>query len=420
MQTQPKRILVLGTAGVAKCQIIRRFIETSYPSPDRALCVDFEKERLLPSGMGLYQWLDNSELDQRVLWAQGMGRFLATVSQQSQDIFLCVHGMIMRAHYGTRSPVNIPLLAGFRPDLVITLIDDVYSAWHRMDTLAKGQEYKGRPTLEQIVSGRRAEIFFGDLFAQYVRDSQNREVPHFVLAVHHPCVVLDRLIRSNPPPKCFYMSFPISEPRRKLSGGDPSAVREVNDFISKAYHFQLREPTIIFFCPLTIDEKPLTMAAQKSNRRKRAKMKWDGRSVNVVLFKRADRWKIPNVEGLTPLRDPNDFPEELRIPEEQVSEVIGSVDTDIRTRDFRLIDQSAGVLGFGPFFHRQPSRGVWAEILYATASLKPSHLYQPPKHVPIPRPGRRQGRSPFGHEPWTEFRLRHKTIPETLQALLSV
>jgi len=384
----PKRVVVLGTTGLEKRQTIQRLIEykQNRDADYRAKVVDFEGDYICPStpSGNLQDYLDARAGDQHRNWRIGMGKCMDQLESCEDDCFLLLHGSIIRDEYGTRCPVSLAPLAEWRPDLVVTLIDDVQLCWHRTQKRASDQPFRGMPTLEQLIANRRAEIFLGDILAAFVSDRMEQEgidscTPHYVVAVRHPCSVLDRLVHPARDQRTVYLSFPISAPRRMLARQNEAGLHEVNAFLQRAYAFAQTHPSIVLFCPLTIDELPLRKLAASGEQ-------------DEVVFSRQMRWDVSAFIS-EPLLAADPYPDEIVLPRSAVEAAAAGMEYDVRTRDYRLIDQSTAIAAFCPAFREDPqnapdregtlSRGMRNEIEYgAVRTFLPVYVFQDPARDP--------------------------------------
>lgn len=166
----PKRVLVLGTTGVDKQTALSNLKSNRSMSEETSNLhiLDFEKDFIVPE-FGLYDYLDGLEAYQRTIWQTAWKKCADRLRElEHQDVILSIHGVLVRPLYGVRSSIHLNDLKEFKPDKIITLIDDVYLKWHRTELRAQGLDFRGRPTLEQLLSARRAEMFCGDIFSHNI------------------------------------------------------------------------------------------------------------------------------------------------------------------------------------------------------------------------------------------------------------
>ena len=370
-----KRAFLLGTTGVDKSTVLQRITDYRRKRHDydisKLATLDFEREFVRPD-YDLHSYLDANANDQRSIWRGAWQKLMEFVNgNPDKDIILAMHGVLVRPLYGTRSPLDIGQLKQFEPTSIVTLIDDVYTKWHRTEERAAGREYKGRPSLMALLDARRDELFLGDVLASNL-SSTGQNLTNYAVAVHHPVRVLDRLIFGTSRPKSYYLSFPISGPRRLAAEGDPEGINEVDDFLRCATQFEKNNDSAVCFCPLTIDELPLRAALDASDP--------DG---DLVCLKRGSRWDVRQFysdESL--LTDPDVLPKELNLPRKDVAQAIPLLQWDVRLRDYRLVLQSRNLVVFNPIFDGKKTGGVENEIYCALNHLIPVHIFQDPKRDP--------------------------------------
>lgn len=211
-----KRILLLGPTGVDKAAAMARLrIYALEKFGQKIRFIDFENEflKLHIKRHSIRTWtsfLATDVLRQSIIWRDAWTEFQKTLD--SETVVLGLHATYVSGILGLRSPIHIPAVCDvFKPTLVITLIDDVPTMWRRTEERAKGQEIAGRPTMEQLLSSRRAEQILGDMV---VTHSSEKKTRHVVCAAANALTTLTNLIIFDA--DVTYLSFPISVPREIL------------------------------------------------------------------------------------------------------------------------------------------------------------------------------------------------------------
>ncbi len=376
-----ERILVLGTTGVNKSKALsqlEKYIHSQGITVTYKI-VDFDEDFLKPvieeNGKDYFSYLDDTNLRQRQLWLEAWKRFIPDENSEKfqdrnkeQNIILTLHGVLTREFTGTRSLINIQNIIDFAPTKIVTLIDDVYSKWHRTHERAKGERRRGQPTLEQLLDARRSEIFIGDIIAGH----QKVKPRHYILSIQHPARTLYRLLFGIDT-RTVYLSFPISGPRKLLKTGDTSGFSEVNEFIKKVNEFESANQKIACFCPLAIDELPLLNDLPAITDKK------EEEKYTVGFSLKEKRWDVRNFWKDEILLC-EDCPSTIAIPLKQVKEASGFIQPDVRLRDYRLVNQARYVLVFNPWFKGEETGGVRNEIKIATIERKSVYIFQDPRH----------------------------------------
>lgn len=382
-----RRILLLGPTGMDKKDVAVRLSklgESQWHYRGGVKVVRFEQEYVDKIAGAHYQFLNEKIHRQKELWDKAWDNFVTTLNEDASDvIILSMHGAVVWSQYGARVILDpSKVVNDFKPDVIITLIDDVYDMWWRTEHRAQGADYFGRPSLEQLIEVRRVELIVGDQIAAIAGPNCR----HFALAMSHPIDCLSRLAYA-PKPTVVYTCIPITGPREMEAQGDLSGIEEINSFLKEVIDTQLSDNTgsLVMICPLTIDELPFrgAFAAEKS--------KALGSGVGLRDFlKNTDftfdrdklRWPLSGVWS-DPMTLGVDKQYQKAIPALLVENVTGLIYTDVGLRDFRLVAQSDCLLVYNPCFREDKiSRSVKQEITDASSDSKPVFAFQDPAKDP--------------------------------------
>jgi hypothetical protein len=270
-------------------------------------------------------------------------------------------------------------VAKFRPTLIVNLIADVYDMWWTTEHRARGASFRGRPTLEQLLTGRRFELLIGDQIA----NACEQRPRHILLAASHPVSTLLRCIY-NDHAQIVYLSFPISAPRDLKRAGDGTGIAEVSDFIRRAYELQNTTDIVACVCPLGIDELPLVSCLEDVRNHNAGLDPKDKAYRKEVRFNRgSSRWDLSACwdEDERLCRQPT---EGGPFPIEQVEAAGGMIHSDVSWRDFRLVEQANCVAVFNPVFRGRSrvARGVRREIDFSKTLGMSVFVYQDETHDP--------------------------------------
>lgn len=376
MPREHQRILLLGPTGVSKTVAINKVIKSADQEHHRRInLIDFERDALPQARyFSSYRgFLFGDMSGQAKMWIEGWEHVVKRLDTLPPDdpCVLSMHGVLVTSDAGTRSVIDIASICrDFKPTLIITLADDVFSMWWRTEARAKGDYSKGRPTLEQLLEARRAETLVGDLVAY--QNLLDRPARHVFFSVNHPVEVLRDIIIFDA--GISYLSFPISAPRDLLKVGDASFRDGVNDFHRRVVHEykQKNRPKLVYVSPLSIDELPLAEVAAAAM------------SDQVLFDPSTDRWSLKDLWGNVELLA-DAAPERSLFPKEELQDVIGLLKTDVAWRDYRLVRQSESL---GVYCPKAPnreriSRGVEAEIRAAVQGVdKTIYIWQNPEWDP--------------------------------------
>lgn len=390
----PIRALILGPTGTQKAvamQQLERYRRELYGKAEFN-AVHFERDFLIgKNGSHSFdQYLDLEEQRQRNYWLDGWARLKEAIDQpplRDTSLLLNLHAVLARRTYGTRCPLFIAaVLEDFKPDIVITLIDDAYLMWWRTHQRAGDRAYYGKPTLEQLLQARREETLLGDVISGQL-SSHSNQVPHYVVATWHPTRVLDRLIFRHDSLKRYYASFHISALRRVyINSGrkDLSLMHELDAYLQRIAQAEEQDQSLLAFCPLTIDEYPLLLLLEPEVKKTIQRRGAKSVPVDCRTFKLKNRWDIRNFYGRAAhflCGEEPSLPEDLDIPVEEIENAKGQICADVPIRDYRLIAQAnAGLVVINPIVNGEMSGGVFNEIIQAISHQKSVHIWQDPQH----------------------------------------
>lgn len=275
-------------------------------------------------------FLDNFYARQRQnVWEEAFGKCLEEVNRDNPEhAFLSFHSLYRRQGQFF-SCLSWKLIMEFRPQVFITLIDDVFDVRTRVTTREKKKvETKSSFQLPELLTWRSSEILMTDCLAQNLYP--NRPVPHFIVAVKSPALMLYRLLFQKKILR-VYASFPISKQR-----SDPRKQKEINDFRLELHkHFTV-------FDPITIDEL-------RFDDSKNLVKRWPLEIDPIVSEESADKKML----------------EEPEIGYSKVNELRKMVARQIESRDYSWVDSSNVVVAYKPTWDKTQSAGVDKEMTYA-------------------------------------------------------
>jgi adenylate kinase len=372
------KIVFAGHSGVAKRAAVSRIVDfyltkrglhqdlarTEQKAHILPICVEDEVERQRHAPITTILDSFNDEL-RAATWDEALEQANDRVIAANPDhVILLIHLSLYR-HSNFFTFTNWHQIRRFSPDMIVTIIDDVYDVWARIRQ--ETQRYPDRTliTIKELFEWRSVEVFLAELLSRNLNLVEGRVVPHFVVPVKHPLIMFDKLL-FEPEVARIYASYPITHVR-----ANPEAVQEVNDARARLHE----EFTV--FDPVTIDERIL-----------QAKLvgvgsQTDGAPEELCL-ELSDRWPLNWAQCAV---DPSLlYP--IRIPRSEVRALgtqregrwtCRTIDDNIRWRDFALIKQAQGILAYRPCYGRQyPSTGVTRELIHATdMRMIPARVYSP-------------------------------------------
>jgi adenylate kinase len=232
--------------------------------------------------------------------------------------------------------IAFSLIAPLRPDVYVTIIDDVTEVKWRLD-----QEYPDKQyTYKDVMVWREEEILTTSIFA-----ALNKKL-HFVFARKHPIDTLYKLLFEPTLPR-IYASFPISAVIDK-----PEILAEINSFKREL----VQDFTV--FDPYTISEKKLDYKVRAARKAGQDAIEYDVGGKAIAI----------SIDELLP--------------------ILPDIDDQIIARDLILVEQSEIIVAFYPCFEDGTpihSGGREREVSHASANGKAVYLIWPSvKHEPGP------------------------------------
>jgi hypothetical protein len=454
MRPSELRVAFTGHCGLSKGDVIRRlrdFIRNSDPDrKDLTKLSSVTPKALYEQGLiGVYEiekflvmdtFLLASMRDRQRLWKDSFCKVMEEwKASKPRYAFFSLHltYQVLSEFFSPfswiidRQETLLEFMKEINPHYVVTLIDDIHSVRARIKP-----GYSVR--LSDLLRWRQIEIMMTDILAQRtIAPAIKRENPVLypferspAVAIRHPVSMIYSYL-FEPDRLRVYASFPISEPRRRfLAQGTDEPIREVNRF-----RRALRKWFTVFD-PVTIDEIPLQsvlnlhqsasrnmiadvlgkelLAGWRQLHRGRRRLDkfvtQDGfaRAVEVAMaanfvdteigLGEACFWPLGYDEEGT-LRDDLQAVD-IRVSHKELEEVathIGGssseIERQVRSRDYRLIDQSDVVVIYRPTYNKKAwSEGTRHEYEYALRNQKlalvvrdpreDGSLHKPPFQVP--------------------------------------
>jgi len=244
------------------------------------------------------------------------------------------------------APFPFDRIRDFKPDLIITFIEDVYDAWARVKKKSDERldPEKTYFRLRELLAWRSVETMQADFLASALG------IPNFVVAVKHPPQMLYSLI-FEPEKLIVYVAHPITRFRRnpptKDAGTLSSEKKALLGFIEK-----LQEKHIVF-SPTTIDERII-------------------QDLKGPL-EASRRWEITHPQMV----DETDLKYPIELVPQEIAEVSDDIGPNIRFRDFRLIRDVDCVVAYRPYWDKEMHEGVKSELDQADNLMIETVLFFP-------------------------------------------
>jgi len=339
------RVIVIGTTGV-NMRALAASLHSFHQVQGREKLGLYFVEDELKKEVDWVNFLDSDDYFwQERVWREAVASVVGRAEEEAAEHAL----LFMNLPYFRKSrffpAVDIAVLRAFKPDMLLTLIEEAHVIWRRIQIREEREKTGARLRLKDVFAWRTASILIGDTVARALG------VPNVVVAVKHPVRTIYGIALQGARPR-FYLSFPITFVR-----DDPEARREIDKFRAAMHE------RFYAFDPLTMDERVLRTARRHGDAR---------------VVEAGDRWLLP--DGVRPAveDEPELYP--IEIPADQVEEVLADIDNLIKFKDFRYILQSNAVAVYRPFMRRLFHRGVFSEIMYATNTAhKRLFIYWPPE-----------------------------------------
>ena len=364
------RVLFLGTTGLGKSDVLNQVADIAcrekyelstgiqHESSSKYVQIfDIDNRIRTTLNLGYSSFMDDNVRETKIdLWKQELEKILTEIEEkQSKNVFLSAHAVYYR-YNNYFSMIDQNTLSKFRPDMIITLIDDIYDVSKKVTDKEEEFHTNSSCTLSEALGWRTVETLMADNLSENLL--QNNPIPHYVLAIKHNVKTFYRLI-FEPKRLILYSSFPITSTRTNVD-----KTSEINNFKAKL------EEKYIILDPSTIDEilikqKSSISSEEYSNLQKNEMIHIE--NDDTIILKRLSG----NYSRSTEL------PESITVNQfENIKDVILK---QVEKRDYRMVHQSEGVVGYRPFWgaRRDPAGGVDQELKWALSLYKKAIVYHP-------------------------------------------
>lgn len=295
------------------------------------------------------------------------------------NVIVILHAAFYR-QYRFICPADVKALQDFKPDVCITLIDDIFDIWSRLNTAYCASPEKGYFRLDEIAMWRTAELSIADMLAEAVVPD-NGKIKNYLFAVKHPVDTLYRLLFKRDQFVRIYACCGITKPRKT-----PVLRKKVDKYRTSL------EKDYIVFDPLTIDESIIKAAYIRSFPNEAEQLRQSNPPVpegNVRIF-RNDRWPLTKTERLSYGVFENNRIRDIAIPAAEVVRLLcerdgnerSVINDQITQRDLRLIDQSDLMPAWRPYFGGSMAGGQRRELAHVGSTVVPSVIWWPDEDGP--------------------------------------
>lgn len=349
-------ILVFGHAGVERRKASAALVAGLAADVgrtgafQRAKDADVVPSTILEDELGddLIAFLDiDDRRNQQRLWNEAASKAIARLVSSDVAVHrvLVLHASFLRQSqiWSCLNPLIFREL-GFRPDVAVTLIDDVQNVQHRLGFKRGGHDWL---RLRELVTWRNVEISNGDLFLRSCAIDAPRK--NFVLGIRHPVkTVVELLTRPDLP--AIYSGHPISHIRRLPHAEQKMAISEIEQFKE---HLRSVGPVLD---PATIDELALVRLRESAT------------DSALITYRQSMHWPVSSAGTLS---DSAEFPSDIVLDRLEVEEASSDVRRLVHFRDYRLMDQSDCLISYRPNWAGEDHGGVTAEFRFAKMTAMP-------------------------------------------------
>jgi adenylate kinase len=247
------------------------------------------------------------------------------------------------------SLIDLPTIRRWRPDCIITLVDDMLDIHSALAQRDAERHTNFRLRLREILGWRSAEIAMADLLARNLYPE--RAAPHYVVSIKHPAEMLYRLIFARRQYPLVYSSFPITAIRY-----NPDLRAAVNDIRAELHR------RFIVFDPLTLDEGT-PQVFQK------ARAACADAVPEIIVTANEARWPLETDGALAEGRV---VPYPMTLDPREALEVWDDMENQVRHRDLTMVEQAQCVAAYRITMGGRLSTGMYSELMYASHTAEPA------------------------------------------------
>lgn len=375
--SQTMRALIFGQTGVHHEEAFKSLESYISEHFTQTKVKFFRLEDSLDGPLTTYVAAD-TDIPFRREWGNAFRRTLAKIPDDGTHVLLSMHATYYRDQRFI-TPQDVSLIQQFRPDLCITLIDDLTDVWYRLYQRWKERSAYGYFRLDELALWRTAEISFADMISQVVVTGE-AAVKNYVLAVKHPVETLYKLLFNRDRLR-VYACCGITKPREI-----PALRTEID-----AYRNRLSSEYTVFD-PLTVDEGPIYFAFTGSfpniNLAERdPKIPWrTGDPEPTISVNKDARWPLtPESRLVASVFERVPHPNEVTIPATEVIRLCSRpspsgrpvIYDQITHRDLRLVAQCHAMPAWRPYLGHEWAGGQSSELQHTRSNAVSTVVYWP-------------------------------------------
>jgi adenylate kinase len=309
--------------------------------------------------------LDPPELE--ILRRQAWVKILSDTDAADADVFVVNSHAVFRWRHGLFSAIDLDLVLAYQPGLVVTLVDDVHA-------VKQGLMDRGTDDFDlwEILAWREEEVLLSKFLADCLRKlySDNKGIDFFIVPKQQGPQLVVRLL-TEPDTRKAYLSFPITD----LRGKPDPRVEEFKRLVSEAY---------IAFDPIAMSERALLRLADSYAPEIEEVVSGARDSVAQTPWEYDRPWNLfwDDCSGLclSRLTLADLGLKDVSLTGREIVSARDSIDAQIISRDFLLIDQSDIVVIYiraNDVGEPQYSAGCQTELAHAYRRGKPGYVIFP-------------------------------------------
>ncbi|MHA1756869.1 MAG: AAA family ATPase [Promethearchaeota archaeon] len=274
---------------------------------------------------------------------------LEEINNSDYDIFLLNTHAVFRWQHGLFPSLDLDFVQKFKPDIIICLIDDIADIKNGL--IKRGTDIF---LLWELFAWREEEVWVSKFIAEYLSKILGKNIHFYLYPKKEGPDMFAKLITQNDIPKS-YLSFPIT-------GISDQEKREIDEF-----KLTLKKK-IISFDPYSIKDRQLITIYNTIEEEIQEELK--------QLFIQIENSNIPStqnnvwslyIDELSPLLLTKIQYNEIEFLGRDFSNIINTIDYQIISRDYLLIDQCDFIVMYIVKENDAPriSAGCQSELVYA-------------------------------------------------------
>jgi adenylate kinase len=352
------RIIVTGQSGLGKgsfMEKVKKYAESKgkgfhYESMGKVML------NKLGGRLGEHNILNLPKLNLDLLRSIACEFVLRTLGKGEPDFFVVNTHAVFRWQHGLFPCLDLEFVKDFNPDLMICMIDDVLSI---------KQGLRDRKTdifnLWELFAWREEEIWLSKFIAESVGRILNKKIPFYLFPKEEGSEVFFNLISRNDIDK-VYLSFPITG----IKDEERPEIEKFKSTIKKNF---------IVFDPFAIKDRELTVAYNTlEDEIKDIISKPLEELPKVTKGLESVKWEL-HIDDLTPLALTR-LKFSCDLMGRELLSVMETIDSQIVSRDYMLIDQSDCLIMHIREHDGNPqvSAGCQSELIHGYQNGKPIYV----------------------------------------------